>query len=732
VQKLWQKIKFGNGELQDLDKIRSELATHTQAITLSLNLVGLGSQGKVERYMSSHSDELREIKASLNWVTAKMQVKEGSLHGEKSVLSSYNGDDKEVWKLFRRELIHDGFSSKSLRLHKETIKSYVMELGERGVLDEEIPESVVADGFAEDLPHNQGPLNGAKKGKDIPTGSEVKEVAKGSLSRVASSSDTDDSTSAEPDLDPFITQTPAKGRERTRELRPGLLSQIDPSVTGSRPTKKQSHKATGSNLAIGKGNSPKGAASRSPKHKSTTLSVSSVSPSVEPSRHQKQEAAAVMPFHQPAVENRKMTPPLETSEEVAKTYGIFPDTVYGGKSEMKSKLRGSLKTSSPTLLKEKANPLEGINDDHEVIIASDDDEVVKFYDDEVIMNAQNKSRPENHEAFSFRGAAKKLNRPAKNEVDINQAERSNDFARGGESIFAESVLPPTSISPSTFTGNPVVGKGREVRHLRSPGDQVAYNKRQTEHYSQVPPRSRSSTMEGQLIGAGAKTLKSRLKSGEAFSAEMKDQEPLSKDASSIMVDTESHSQEVVPEKQPRNSKLSSKARTLLQPEESDSSKYAPEKYRSIALQETIGDAFETDRLNHAQVPEEVEHGQKEIPRRNRRPRPRAYDNELHKYRQRHKRPDKELAPRMQSMFAESDGEGDARAAIDDSLAFGDGAGHFLDLDYIRWQLRNTSNEFLETGKIETNYVAPTANVGSSQKHKSKNADNGVEVSRTLI
>ena len=110
--------------------------------------------------MSSHSDELREIKASLNWVTAKMQVKEGSVHGEKSILSSYNGDDKEVWKLFRRELIHDGFSSKSLKMHKETIKSYVMELGERGVLDEEIPEVVLEDDFTEDLPHSEEMVKG--------------------------------------------------------------------------------------------------------------------------------------------------------------------------------------------------------------------------------------------------------------------------------------------------------------------------------------------------------------------------------------------------------------------------------------------------------------------------------------------------------------------------------------------------------------------------------------------
>jgi hypothetical protein len=137
-------VKFGNGEMQDLDEIRSELATYTQAITLSLNLVGLSRQGKVERYMENHGDELREIKASLNWVTAKFQVREGSKHGERSRLSSYEGDD-EVWKMFKRELIHDGFSSQVLGRHKETIKKYVMELGARGVLDDVVPDQVSED-----------------------------------------------------------------------------------------------------------------------------------------------------------------------------------------------------------------------------------------------------------------------------------------------------------------------------------------------------------------------------------------------------------------------------------------------------------------------------------------------------------------------------------------------------------------------------------------------------------
>ena len=140
--------------MQDLDKIRSELATYTQAITLSLNLVGLGSQGKVERYMESHGDELRDIKAGLNWLTAKFQVKEGSTHGERSILSSHRRDDKEVWKMFRRELIQGGFSSKVLSRHKETIKSYVMELGARGVLDDIAPE--LEEGGSEIATENGG------------------------------------------------------------------------------------------------------------------------------------------------------------------------------------------------------------------------------------------------------------------------------------------------------------------------------------------------------------------------------------------------------------------------------------------------------------------------------------------------------------------------------------------------------------------------------------------------
>jgi hypothetical protein len=174
VTKLWQRVRFGNGEMQDLGKIRSELATYTQAMTLFLNLLSIGSQGKVEAYMDSHGEELREIKHSLHWVTASMQA---SSHEEKSILTSYAEDDKAVWKAFRRELIKEGVSSRLLEKHKKTIKRYVMELGERGILDEMVQEeaemnleSCDISTIQESNPHlGEGPDAEATVSKEAPT-----------------------------------------------------------------------------------------------------------------------------------------------------------------------------------------------------------------------------------------------------------------------------------------------------------------------------------------------------------------------------------------------------------------------------------------------------------------------------------------------------------------------------------------------------------------------------------
>jgi hypothetical protein len=135
VTKLWKKVQFGNGEMLDLAELRLKLATSTSALTLFLNLLSIGSQGKVESYMESHGDELKGMRKSLNWITASMQAK-APRAGEGSILTTYAGDDKAIWKDFRRELIREGFSSEVLERHMETIKNYVLELGNRGALDD--------------------------------------------------------------------------------------------------------------------------------------------------------------------------------------------------------------------------------------------------------------------------------------------------------------------------------------------------------------------------------------------------------------------------------------------------------------------------------------------------------------------------------------------------------------------------------------------------------------------
>jgi len=98
----------------------------------------MGSQGRVEKEIS---DALPEIRESLNWITAKF-----SRGNEGSLLTSYNGDYKVVWRELRRELVLEGFASPHIKQHKAMIMDYTKELGERGLLDDlEEPEDSSAE-----------------------------------------------------------------------------------------------------------------------------------------------------------------------------------------------------------------------------------------------------------------------------------------------------------------------------------------------------------------------------------------------------------------------------------------------------------------------------------------------------------------------------------------------------------------------------------------------------------
>jgi hypothetical protein len=144
-KQLWQKIKFGNGEMKNLAEIRIKLSAHTSAIMMSLNMCSLDSLGRVEETLgkveaqsSRHGHHLRGIRRSLHWVTANMVATGCS--GSGSVWTSYTNDDKSFWRELRRELINEGHDIAALQKHKKLIKAYVEELGKRGVFDDPEPD----------------------------------------------------------------------------------------------------------------------------------------------------------------------------------------------------------------------------------------------------------------------------------------------------------------------------------------------------------------------------------------------------------------------------------------------------------------------------------------------------------------------------------------------------------------------------------------------------------------
>ena len=141
-RKLWQRVRFGNGEMADLGDLRSKIVLYSTTITFYLNMASLGAVGRIEEQMNTTGGILKEIQLAVNSITTQFMSKSNY---EGSVFTTYADDDKGVWREFRRELVHDGFSSSTLHKHKRVIMEYVKELGSRGLLDDQDPDDICCD-----------------------------------------------------------------------------------------------------------------------------------------------------------------------------------------------------------------------------------------------------------------------------------------------------------------------------------------------------------------------------------------------------------------------------------------------------------------------------------------------------------------------------------------------------------------------------------------------------------
>ncbi len=138
VRRLWQKVRFGNGEVVNLRDLRSKATHYASLMTLLLNMRSSGSIGRVEQKMNDAGGQLRKIKNIVNSIAALQMSQEGH---EGSILSTYTNDDRSAWKDLRRELRYKyGFRDSDLRKNKAVIIGYITELGNRGVLDDMDPQ----------------------------------------------------------------------------------------------------------------------------------------------------------------------------------------------------------------------------------------------------------------------------------------------------------------------------------------------------------------------------------------------------------------------------------------------------------------------------------------------------------------------------------------------------------------------------------------------------------------
>lgn len=116
--------------MDTLGEIRVKMISHKTSLTLFLDTIQLHQSGKMSEKLNCQKDQLDVILDKVDNIAARMGHREGS------IMTSYDDDDKQVWKQFRRELVAEGFSSDVLRQHKDVLRAYIREIDQKGLLDE--------------------------------------------------------------------------------------------------------------------------------------------------------------------------------------------------------------------------------------------------------------------------------------------------------------------------------------------------------------------------------------------------------------------------------------------------------------------------------------------------------------------------------------------------------------------------------------------------------------------
>jgi hypothetical protein len=147
ARRLKQRVQFGNTEMKNLNEIRKRIGAIISRITFFINIITLGSQGRVEQLLNSRrteDPEMKELVFKLDLLLAGQQDKT-----REESISTYADDDKMFWREFRKQFVEAGYPSSKFKKNKTFIKDYVKAVGDSGVLDDRSLDALPTSG--EDL-----------------------------------------------------------------------------------------------------------------------------------------------------------------------------------------------------------------------------------------------------------------------------------------------------------------------------------------------------------------------------------------------------------------------------------------------------------------------------------------------------------------------------------------------------------------------------------------------------
>jgi hypothetical protein len=129
-QRNWDKIRMA---CRNLKHINRELIEKTASISAYLSVLGISSQGRIEYEL------FPELLRRMDEVAA--QMKEGNSTVQSTMtMTTYDGDEKPLWREFRRDLLGNGFTGEDVKKHSVDLQTYLRQLQRDGALDESVPK----------------------------------------------------------------------------------------------------------------------------------------------------------------------------------------------------------------------------------------------------------------------------------------------------------------------------------------------------------------------------------------------------------------------------------------------------------------------------------------------------------------------------------------------------------------------------------------------------------------